>query len=306
MDNRDHTGIVFNIQRFSVHDGPGIRTIVFLKGCPLRCQWCSNPESQQAGPQLAYNHNRCIGTTECGLCLEVCHQGAITEDKKEGKISIERVACNDCGLCAEACPSKALEMLGQQMSVPEVLQLVEEDSAFYSRSGGGLTLSGGEPLVQAGFVKKLLQEAKKGGLDTAIETCGLVNWHVLEEVSPYINTVLYDLKCMDPEKHRAFTGQSNELILQNLEKLCRHFPQLPVIVRTPVVPGFNDTETDLESIVDYIKRFPGVEYELLPYHRFGEAKYQYLGRKYLLQGVERVPEKRMRELTDFVHLKMGR
>lgn len=293
------TGVVFNIQKFSVHDGPGIRTIVFLKGCPLRCRWCSNPESHLGGPQLAYNPDRCIGTAACGLCVEVCDRGAITGNGA-GKISIERVMCNHCGVCAGVCPSGALEILGKPMSVRDVLRAVEEDDAIYSRSGGGLTLSGGEPLVQPDFARELLREAKKGGLDTAVETCGWADWKALEGIAPYLNTVLYDVKCMDAEKHRTFTGRSNALILENLAKLCRHFPELSVIVRTPVVPGFNDTEADLGAIVDYVQGFPGVKYELLAYHRFGEAKYRYLGMEYPLEGVDRLSGARMKELTDFV------
>lgn len=297
-------GLVFNIQQFSVHDGPGIRTIVFLKGCPLRCQWCANPESQHHFPELAYNHNKCIGAHECQICKQFCTAGAIKEGEND-KVKIDRSQCTNCGECAEICPSKALEVFGKYMSVEEVLKIVEEDSIFYARSGGGLTLSGGEPLLQAEFVYKLLKEAKERGMDTAIETCGYVDWKKAEPVFKYLNTVFFDIKCVDGNKHKQFTGLSNEIILSNFIKLCQLYPKTPIIVRTPVVPGFNDTEEDIFAIANFIKGIPHVTYELLPYHRFGESKYTYLGKQYLLTGVEKPAEERMKALRSIVSSVLG-
>lgn len=291
---RKKAGIVFNIQKFSVHDGPGIRTLVFLKGCPLRCQWCSNPESQAGESELAYNESKCIGALECGLCLKVCSTGAIMA--KDEKVMINRELCQSCGKCSDICPSNALEIFGEYKDVNDVLKIVEEDSVFYSRSGGGLTLSGGEPLLQHEFVYELVKEAKSRGLDTAIETCGHTEWDNLEKVCKYLNTIFYDIKCIDSDKHRKFTGVKNEKILQNFQKLARHFSDTTIIVRTPIIPGFNDTREDIQAIVDFIKEFPNVEYELLSYHRFGESKYTYLGRNYPFSGVQKPSEGCMESL----------
>lgn len=277
-------GYVFNVQRYSVHDGPGIRTIVFLKGCPLKCRWCANPESQHLLPELALNHNKCIGTKECSMCLDICENEAIQESD-EGKVYILRDRCKNCTKCADTCPSRALNIYGKAISVNEVLKVVEEDSVFYSRSGGGITMSGGEPLVQPLFACELVKEAKRRRMNTALETCGHTDWESLDNVCRHLNTIMYDIKSMDPEKHKEFTGVSNELILDNFKKLCANYPSLSIVVRTPVIPGFNDTEEEIQAIIDFIKQFPQVEYELLPYHRLGQPKYEYLGKEYPLPEV---------------------
>ena len=197
------SGPVFNIQRFSLHDGSGIRTLVFLKGCPLRCVWCSNPEGQSCAPQLAYRINRCIGRAACGdACRTVCDVDAIHAAAEE-KVSIAFDRCTACGHCVEVCPSQALRFLGERMSVEDVLRIVEEDSLFYARSGGGLTLSGGEPLLQAAFAASACSTtAQARGLDTAIETSGCAPWHELERVCHHVNEVFYDVKCLDSSRHR--------------------------------------------------------------------------------------------------------
>lgn len=284
--DKKNYGHVFNIQHYSVHDGPGIRTIVFLKGCPLRCQWCSNPESQLQHPELGYNPNKCIGLNKCLRCAEVCVYGAIKQDQDEkDKISIDRQLCKECLLCTETCPSKALEVFGKKMSVDEIIQAVEKDSAFYARSGGGLTFSGGEPLMQAEFITEVLKVARRRRINTTIETCGHANWSDFAKVCQHLNSLIMDIKCMDSEKHKVFTNVSNELILENFEKVCAEFPKLPILVRTPIVPGFNDTEEDIQAIVDFIDGRPNVRYELLPYHRLGQQKYNYLGKEYPLDDV---------------------
>lgn len=276
---------VFNIQQFTVHDGPGIRTMVLLKGCPLQCRWCSNPESQKLQPELAYNSNKCIGITECMHCIEVCVNGAIKKDNNN-KIIIDRELCNDCLDCANVCPSRALNAFGNLMSIDEILKIVEDESVFYSRSGGGLTLSGGEPFMQVEFTLELLKEAKKRRMNTAMETSGYAAWENMEEACRYLDTVLFDIKCMDEQKHIKYTGVSNKLILDNFEKMCESFPDLNKIVRTPIVPEFNDTEEDIFAVVDFIKGKPNVSYEPLVYHRMGQPKYEYLGRKYLLAEIK--------------------
>lgn len=276
-------GIVFNIQKYSVHDGPGIRTVVFLKGCPLVCQWCSNPESQAFTPELAYNRNKCITVSECLRCGEICSVGALTRGHDD-KIDVNWQTCNDCLACTDVCPAGALITYGEERDVKSVIDEVEQDATFYARSGGGLTLGGGEPLAQPEFALALLQEAKRRYIKTAIETCGHVSQSVILEACKYINTIMFDIKSMDAEKHRQFTGQDNVRILENFKAVCESYPKLPIRVRTPIIPGFNDTEEDIQAIVDCIEGM-NVEYEVLPYHRLGTQKYLNTGREYMLGDV---------------------
>ena len=291
-------GLVFNVQRFSLHDGTGIRTLVFLKGCPLRCRWCSNPEGQLCAPQLAYDDRKCIGRADCGdLCRRVCPVDAI-EARDDGKVEIALDRCNACGQCVVECPSRALDLLGESLSVNEVLTVVEQDDAFYARSGGGITLSGGEPLTQPAFAARLLEAAQARGLHTAIETTGYAHWADLERVCRHADQVFYDVKCMGSDWHREGTGVENERILRNLQRLCGAFPALPIVVRTPVIPGFNDSPAEIRAIARFVTGLPRpVRYELLPYHRFGEAKYRELGRSYPMAGLEPPSPKRMAMLA---------
>ena len=297
-------GLVFNIQRYSVHDGPGIRTIVFLKGCPLACRWCSNPESQRGSPELAYNANKCIGDSECGLCLKVCPQGAVKKDGN-GKVKRDRQLCVACFRCADACPAKALHVFGQQMTVREVLTAVEADGMFYSRSGGGITLSGGEPLAQGEFTVALLKEARRRRINTAIETCGLGDWEVLAAAGKYLNTIIFDIKCLDAGKHEEFTGASNAKILANFARVCEAFPTLPILARTPVIPGFNDNEQDIAAIAGFLADRTSVAYELLAYHRMGQPKYQYLGREYPL-GDSKLSDDKFKALKEIAKARMAK
>jgi pyruvate formate lyase activating enzyme len=293
--NRER-GLIFDIQKFSLHDGAGIRTLVFLKGCPLACGWCSNPEGQGHAAELVFTRALCLGTDECERCLRACDSAAILCGS-DGSVEIDRLACDGCGECVSTCPSKALEMSGRLMSVDDVIREVEEDGSFYTRSGGGLTVSGGEQLSQPAFAKQLLMTARRRGLNTAIETTGLCSWKSLEEVAPHVDQILYDIKCMDQVRHRQATGVSNERILENFAKLRRRFPDTAVVVRTPIVPGFNDTEQDIRAIVDWIERTGGASgHELLAYHGFGEPKYRKLGRSYPLEHVKPPSEARMAAL----------
>jgi pyruvate formate lyase activating enzyme len=277
------TGTVFSIQKYSVHDGPGIRTIVFLKGCPLRCKWCSNPESQSPRPELAYNRNKCLGLDKCVRCTEVCAVGAITQGE-DGKVDIDRDLCTGCLHCTEACPAGALITYGEETTVDAALRRVEEDEMFYARSGGGLTLSGGEPFAQPQFATALLREARHRHLDTAVETCGAANYDDFREALQYVNTLMYDVKSMDSGKHKAFTANPNERILENLKRIREEYPTLKIRVRTPIIPGFNDIEEDVAAIIDFLTGLPGdkVEYEILEYHRMGQPKYENTGREYPL------------------------
>ncbi len=300
MTQTDRTlrGCVFNIQNYSVHDGPGIRTIVFLKGCPLRCEWCCNPESQLLSPELAYNPQKCIGIEECIRCNDVCRQFAIGQSGHK-KITINRDICNLCFECVEACPSKAIHVFGNSMSVTEVINIVEADSAFYARSGGGLTISGGEPLMQHEFTLALLIEARRRHIDATVETCGFAEWDILEQVGSHLKFILFDIKSMNDTKHRTFTGVSNELILDNFRKLRDTFPQLHILARIPLIPGLNDSEEEIAEIISFIKGMKNISCELLPYHRIGQSKYEFLGRDYSMAGVKLSDEK-AQSLKDYV------
>lgn len=295
-------GYVFNIQQFSIHDGPGIRTILFLKGCPLRCHWCSNPESQAFYPEVAFNEKKCIGRAACGRCITACATGALDGKAAQAPV-LRRAQCSRCLACVGHCPSGALAVFGQLRRVEELLDIVEADSAFYARSGGGLTLSGGEPLAQPDFALALLKEAKRRRINTAVETTGYVPWDVLAKAASLLDTIIYDIKCLDEETHRTGTGVSNQLILANFARLCEVFPDLPKLVRTPVIPGFNDDEQTISEIAALLHGKPGVTYELLPYHRLGQSKYEALGREYPLgqRVLDEVRLRRLRELAEFVN-----
>ena len=235
------TGRVLNIQHFCTHDGPGIRTTVFLKGCSLRCKWCSNPESILKKAELAYNPGKCIGEKECGLCLPVCPEVAIyvvgTGERSDDKVRINWDLCTNCGKCVPVCPSKALYLFGEEMTVDQVLAEVEQDGTFYRESGGGLTVSGGECLLQADFLEALFIEAHRRGIHTAIETAGNVPWAYMEKVLPHVDLVQHDIKLTDPERHKKWTGVSNERIRDELQESVRHVSQHEVHRSHAAHPG---------------------------------------------------------------------
>ncbi|MBB5143516.1 (2S)-3-sulfopropanediol dehydratase activating enzyme [Desulfovibrio intestinalis] len=295
MTDAQVKGTVFNIQKFSVHDGEGIRTLVFLKGCPLHCLWCSNPESQNIKPEHAFNPSRCLSAQVCGRCLKVCPSGAL--GLVEGIILHDRSRCTECMACVHACPSGAQSIYGESMSVEQVLNKVEEDGVFYHRSGGGMTLSGGEALTQHKFAHALLREGKRHHINTTIETCGCYPYGHLYEACKHLDKLIFDIKSLNPVKHKEFTGVDNALILKNFTAICEDFPYLPILVRTPVVPGFNDSDDDILAIREFIPRRPNIEYELLTYHRMGQPKYSYLGRRYELDDVK-ADEARMERLRE--------
>ena len=278
MLDRQQTGIVFNVQKFSVHDGEGIRTLVFLKGCPLHCPWCSNPESQRREPERAYNPTRCLTAAVCGRCAKACPTGALSI--VGGLVCFDRSKCTGCNACVRACPSGAQTVYGETQSVDQILSRVEEDGVFYTRSGGGLTLSGGEALAQPDFALALLREAKKRHIHTTIETCGHYPTDVLDQACRVLDALIFDIKCLDSARHKKATGVGSELILKNIGHVFEHFPDLPVLIRTPVIPGFNDTEEDILGIREMIPRKANIRYEALTYHRMGQPKYGYLGRRH--------------------------
>lgn len=286
MLDKKEKGMTFSIQKYSVHDGPGIRTIVFLKGCPLSCHWCSNPESQNLKPDLAYNVGRCLGYSKCKNCIEVCTRGAIICNPDD-TITIDRNLCKGCTIaCAESCASQGLKVYGEERTVDEVLRVVEQDMLFYSRSGGGMTLSGGEALFQGKFAIALLREARRRRIKTAIETCGLVPWDIMNEAAEYINYFLFDIKHMNSEMHKKFTGASNTLILENFSKLTAQYPEKTILCRTPIIPNFNNNEKDIRDICEFIKDMPNVQFEMLAYHRLGTQKYIFMDREPLMGDIQ--------------------
>ena len=289
-------GVVFNIQRFSIHDGPGIRSTVFLKGCPLHCPWCQNPESIRLLPEIITRDIKCI---RCGKCVDICSQGAIFIGE-EGRV-IEWGKCNYCLKCAEVCPSKSIEASGEYKSADEVIEEVVRDSNFYRRSGGGMTISGGEPLVQWRFTLALLQKARKKGIHTALDTTGYADWEALDKVLNYTKLVLYDLKHMDSARHKEVTGVSNELILENLEKTVKK-PGLKVWIRRPIILNFNDYEEELEELCRFVLTLgPAVEkVSLLPFHKFAELKYTAVGKVYPYQGTPLLSDERVEEFRKLV------
>ena len=290
------SGTVFNIQHYSVHDGPGIRTLIFLKGCPLRCLWCSNPESQTRLPQLAYNATKCVS---CARCVTACPQKAL--EMREDGIHIDRKLCPpSCRICSETCPGQVLTHYGKPMTVKEVLDKVEADEPFYARSGGGLTLSGGEPLMQAEFTLAILEAAEHRAIHTAMESCGQADEETILAICAKLDYLLFDIKHLDSDAHKKATGVGNECILRNLEAVRSAYPRLPIHLRTPIIPGINDDENLIRRILSLAQSLDAVNYEILPYHRMGEQKYHYLGRQYLYEGPEQVDPQKLERLQSLV------
>jgi pyruvate formate lyase activating enzyme len=273
------SGIVFDIRRFSIRDGPGIRTTVFLKGCPLSCAWCHNPESQSAGAELVMRSNRCL---RCGACAEACPEDAI--QMGEGGPITDPGRCELCGLCADACFSGARELAGRDLTVAHVIAEIERDRPFYDESGGGATFSGGEPLLQPEFLVEALSACKARGIRTALDTCGYAPWPALDRVRHHADLFLYDIKTMDDAKHRALTGVSNRLILENLAALSRRGHA--VILRVPIIPGVNDSDEEIRALGALAASLPSLlRIELLPYHRIGVEKYGRIARQYSLPEI---------------------
>jgi pyruvate formate lyase activating enzyme len=282
------SGLVFDIQKYSLHDGPGIRTTVFMKGCPLTCRWCSNPESMSSKQEIMTYDIRCI---RCGKCAEVCSPGAITLTEAGRKIDWEK--CDECLECARVCPAKGIECVGRYMSVDEVLAKVEQDRIFYDNSGGGMTVSGGEPMVQWEFVSRVLKRCRQKGIHTALDTSGMAPWKNLAQVIEHADLVLFDVKHMDSTTHRKGTGVGNETILENARKVAQ---RVTTWIRIPLIPGFNDSESNLTRVADFAAEIGAKKISLLPYHNLGSSKYPKLGRTYPLEDVPLLAEETVKEV----------
>ena len=280
-------GLIFHIQRFSIHDGPGIRTTVFFKGCPLRCRWCSNPESWHDYPEILTYDMKC---TRCGRCQQVCPVDAIVVDEKEREL--DRSACNLCLKCADVCPTGAIVVAGQWMTLEEVMKEVDADGLFYRNSGGGVTLSGGEPLMQWEFALDLLKDCKTKAFHTALDTSGYAPWEVLDRVLDYTDLVLYDIKHIDAEQHRKGTGKSNKLILDNARRTAS---RRRTWLRVPLIPGYNDSAENLEAIARFGLEIGAEKVSLLPYHIWGKSKYARLGWRYPMEEVPLPPDELVKE-----------
>ena len=288
-------GLVYKIERFAIHDGPGIRTLVLMKGCPIRCLWCSSPQSQKATPEILHIKIHC---RKCGRCIEVCPIGALTFSEEDGP-KIDRELCTSCAQCVEACPNRAWELVGTSVTVEELFQEVKKDVPFYRRSNGGVTVGGGEPMMQYEFVAEFLKKCKQQYIHTCIETCAYGKWEHLEKLLKYLDLIYIDIKHMDPLVHRELTGVSNERILENARKasaLC------PMIIRIPTVPGYNDSGDNILATAKFaaelgenLKRV-----ELLPYHKLGKKTYNWLSREYKLDDVEPPSDSYMGRLEGIV------
>jgi pyruvate formate lyase activating enzyme len=294
-ERTEPTGLITDFQRFSIHDGPGIRTIVFLKGCPLHCLWCSNPETVSPEPEIMLIPHNCIG---CGRCMEECPGKCI--QSAEGIVSdIDRDYCllPECGRCQHICNANAINISGRFLTVSEVMDIVERDREFYERTGGGVTFSGGEPFAQPAFLREAAREAKVRKLNTAVETCGFVAWETMNSVLEFLDLVLYDIKHMDPERHLLGTGVFNGLILENIRRMDSM--GIPIRARLPLIPRYNDTEENIKATASFISSLSNLEaLDILPYHRMGEPKWGQLDRSYKLHGVKPHSKEQVFELAD--------
>jgi len=288
-------GSISTVQRYSTKDGPGIRSTVFFKGCPLGCLWCSNPELIRSKPDLLYTGEKCA---RCGTCIEVCPQDALSF-ADDGFLEVDRALCDGCGACVEVCPNGALELIGRSVTVDELSKDLLKDRVFYQTSKGGVTFSGGEPLWQSGFVAQVARRMKAEGIHTALDTAGDVGWCHFEEVLDHIDLVLFDIKFANHVLHRRYIGRENDLILANLQLLSQR--GIPMHIRLVMIPGINDSEAEIRARMEIVCSLRSVhQIDILPYHRFGAGKYARLGLEYPLMDLEEHTSEKIAEMKILV------
>lgn len=296
-------GIVFNIQRFTIHDGPGMRTELFLKGCPLRCRWCSNPEGMKPYIQPGIYRKKCISHKNCGICEQTCPQEGVLQFYRQKLVSIDRAKCTNCMECADVCPSEAIRQWGKSMTVEECMKAILRDRGYYERSGGGVTVSGGDPLMQSDFVAELFAACRAENIHTCCESTFYTDWQEIEKILPVTDLLISDIKHMDPQKHKQYTGVDNCRILDNLRDLAKEGREL--ILRIPVIPGVNDDMENMEATADFIineLKDSVRTLQLLSFMRLGVEKYQSLGMPYEMENVKfnrKSLQKHINELADY-------
>ena len=284
------TGMVSDSQRFSLHDGPGIRTTIYLKGCNMTCIWCHNPESIDIEPEIAFYKTKCIS---CESCYQVCPTKAI--ELKDGAHHYDKSKCQRCYSCIEVCPSGALTLIGREMSVDEVFEIILADKPYYKASGGGMTLSGGEPLLQTDFALELLKKCREADIDTAIETNMSLPFGRIEKLLPYLNRIFCDIKCMNDVVHKKTTSVSNTRVLDNIRRLASY--DVTLVIRTPLIPGITDSDENIEGIAAWIKKNANVQYyEMLNYNVFAKVKYENILKEYSLGDLKPLSTDRLSEL----------
>ena len=272
------TGLIASIKRYMIHDGPGIRTVIFMKGCPLRCLWCSSPQTWHVKPSVIFVKSRCI---ECGECVKQCPDSAIQDS--DGVKLIDHGACSSCGACIEVCPTEALKFDGLPMTVSDVMTIIEKDRAFYERSGGGVTFSGGEPAYQWEFLHDLLKSCKDAAIHTALETTGHMEWAIFEHLLPFVDLLLFDVKHTDAELHKKLTGKRNDTICKNLKRIA-DLKSPPVEIHFPLIPGYNDSQRNIDSLLRTMKSLGLRRIDLLPFHQLGSHEYEELGIDYAMKN----------------------
>lgn len=285
--------LIFDIRRYSINDGPGIRITIFMKGCPLKCKWCHNPESQSSKVQKLYTASKCIGAQDC---INICPEDALTLTS-DGIIT-DGEKCTLCGLCADACPTKAIEMSGKMYTPEDLLSIIEKERVHIEQSGGGVTFSGGEPLMHPEFLIKMLQECGKKGLHRAVDTCGFADTKTLLEVAQYTDLFLFDLKLMDPEKHKYWTDVNNQLILKNLVVLAK--TGASINIRVPFIKNVNTDESEISKMAEFVARLPGKKpmINLLPYHNIASGKYKKLEIEYNSDEMDEPSEKEIQRAIE--------
>ena len=287
MNSGPVRGLIFNIQGYTVHDGPGIRTELFMKGCPLSCEWCSNPEGLHTYPEPGVYPDKCLGLDQCPRCVQACRTQSLLVSADNRIAAIDRKKCVHCMACANACPSSAIQAWGTYYTVEEAMEIIRRDRIFYERTGGGVTISGGESLLQPQFVTALLRQCREEGIHTCVESALHVPRQTVEQVLPYVDLFITDIKTMNSEIHKRRCGVGNELILDNIRYLAR--AGMDLVIRTPVLKGFNATDEDIKAIGNFIVQELGnrvVQYQLLPYRQMGTEKYKSLNKPYPMEDFE--------------------